>query len=641
VNISPRYATRILFGSALLAIAVWFVAQFPLGRPALAVLFAGYGVCLWRWPKLWLVALPAALPTFDLAPWSGRFFFDEFDALVLLTVGLLALRDRRDPSGTPMPRGLVWALLLLTGSYVLSTLIWLWPPPPITSDSFANYYSPYNSLRVAKGFVWALLLLRPLRQAIGRNDNSEYLLCIGFLLGLAGISIVAAYERWLFPGLLAWYSDYRVSSTFSSMHTGDGPIDVFLATTIPLMGSLAIARRRCWIPAAIGLSIVATYTVIAAAARGPVIAVVIAFGAGVLGLAATGAHRRRSLLAAALGFSALILAAPIALSRLPQIAFVQRFAQTQQDASTRLRHWRNSLALRDSSIKVQLLGMGLGSFPMFHQARSTNEDRAARYSFTDAPRRSLKLWSGGALLYTGQIIAIKPATDYQFRAQVRTAEPNALLTVNLCEIWLLTSRHCSTANLSLQAAPDRWQILSQTIPSESVGAPNSHLGFVAQPRTWLTLFARDAPLGGIEISEISLKDMQGYEVIRNGDFRDGADNWFWTSDRDLPWHTLDLWVQVLFDQGWLGVLALGFLVALTVTALIRQIVRGNLLSAVLLAAITGFMVTGVTVSIFDQPRLALMFYLLCFTALSKSMPPIRNAIHANKSTSRYKLSANH
>jgi len=37
-------------------------------------------------PKTSFPILLAALPVFDFAPWTGRFFFDEFDILLLTMV---------------------------------------------------------------------------------------------------------------------------------------------------------------------------------------------------------------------------------------------------------------------------------------------------------------------------------------------------------------------------------------------------------------------------------------------------------------------------------------------------------------------------------------------------------------------------
>src|SRR5579871_7068579 len=275
MNVSLRRGACLAFACALLAVTVWVVVDFPILRWTLALGFIVYAVCLWRWPWLWLVAIPALLPVLDLASWSGRFFFDEFDAVVLLTAAVLALHETATPvPAAPLPRELKWLLALLAASYLISTAIRLWPPVPITIDSFANYASPYNSLRVAKGFVWALLLLQPLRQAVARYPNAKLLLGYGFLIGLTGVALVTVYERWLFTGLLTWVTTYRTTASFSSMHTGDGPIDVWFAMSVPFVGLLLIHPK--WLrllPLTAALGMLSIYTLVAAQSRSPVIAV--------------------------------------------------------------------------------------------------------------------------------------------------------------------------------------------------------------------------------------------------------------------------------------------------------------------------------------------------------------------------------
>src|SRR6185295_338943 len=101
MNLSVRRIFYLAYGLVLLVLVSWFLADFPILRVPLFIGFALYVASLWRWPWLWLVAVPALLPLFDLASWSGRFFFDEFDAVVLLTVAILALRE--SPSGPTTP----------------------------------------------------------------------------------------------------------------------------------------------------------------------------------------------------------------------------------------------------------------------------------------------------------------------------------------------------------------------------------------------------------------------------------------------------------------------------------------------------------------------------------------------------------
>jgi len=607
------YTTCALF---LLALVGWFVVDFPILQIQLAIGFVVYGACLWRWPWLWLVAIPALLPIFDLAPWSGRFFFDEFDALVLLTVGVLGLRETGAEPLAPLPRKLLWAFALLIVSCLVSTGMRLWPPGPITVDSFSNYASPYNSLRVAKGFVWALALLRPYRQAVAQNRDAKRILGLGFLIGLMGVALVSLYERWLFPGLFAWNTDYRTTASFSSMHTGDGPIDIWLAMTMPFLGLLLF--RRSWIrllPLTVALALLASYALVVTQSRGPLIAVVLAYGVSLLALLATRSHRRRVGGAILLSLGAAILVAVVGLPVMAQTSLAQRFSQTREDALFRLGHWRNVLALRDHSLFAQVFGMGVGSFPAIHQERSVRESRATRYRYVlNGTDHFLTIWSGQSL-YMAQNVTATQNSSYAFSAKIRTSEPHAELTVSWCELWMLTSANCTWNSFALHRLPGQWQTLAQTIYSKQVGSGRWIAGFFVKRPTRLTFFVSNAPQSGVDVSGLSLKDMGGHELLRNGDFSRGSDNWFWAVDRDLQWHTLNSTIDILFSQGWFGLFAVGSFLCITFVSLARQIAKRDSYSALFLASLTGFVINGTTVSTFDQPRLVLAFYLVCFATL--------------------------
>lgn len=604
------------YGAVLLALVLWFVIDFPIFRLPIAAGFALYAAALWRWPWLWLVVLPVLLALFDLAPLSGRFFFDEFDAAVLLTAGVLALR-RTDPvSPASLPRDVQWVLALLTLSYLVSTLLRLLPLAPVTADSFANYASPYNSLRVAKGFLWALLLLNPMRQAAARGDDVKRLIATGFLVALAGVALISVYERWLFAGVFAWSTDYRTTANFSSMHTGDGPIDAWLAMAIPFLGLLFFSRRAIiLLPVSIALGLLSAYALFVTSSRGPAVAVVVAYAVGLFALLVTRANRRRAAIAFAssVGFAAVI--AFVALPMFAQSALGQRFAHAREDAAVRLHYWRYDLSLRDDTLLAKIFGMGVGSFPAIHQERSFREPRATRYRYvSDASGHYVRFWTD-LNLYMAQVADARQNSDYQFTARVRTSERHAQFTVMWCELWMLTPNNCTTDVFALLPQADRWQTLSRPIQTKSVGSGRYFAGLFFKRPTKLTFFISGAPTGGVDVGEVSLKDAAGRELLRNGDFARGADEWFWSEDGHWQWHTADLAVNILFDQGWFGLLAVGALIWVTVARLLRQILAGDELSAVFLASIVGFVVTGVTVSTFDQPRLSFAFYLISFSAL--------------------------
>ncbi len=614
MSIVVTRAARITFGLFLLTVVAWFVVGFPIFRAPLAAAFGVYAICLVRWPRLWLVALPGLLPVFDLAPWSGRFFFNEFDAVVLLTAGIFLLREMRNEDPIPIADSFTLALAGLTISYSISAAIPLLDLAPITPDSFANYLSPYNSLRVAKGFFWSLLLLGPLRQAIAKDAYARELFCIGLLVGLLGVSLVAVYERWLFAGLFVWNSEYRAAASFSSMHAGDGPIDVWLAMTIPLIATLVVNRhwaRR--LPAAVVLGLLSSYALIATGSRGPVLAVITAYAVGLLALAVTRMYPRHVLVASVFGVTAAIVTAT-GLPVLAQTGLGQRFSQLPEDALTRFDHWRFALDIRDKSVWTQVFGMGLGSFPRTFQNHVPSESRAGRYIFmNDGSIGFLRLFSG-LNLYMGQVVTIHPDSEYRITIRFRTSEPNATLTLLTCELWLTQSQNCTGADVKLPRS-EEWQTVSQLLRTDATGSPKSIAGIPVRPPTWLTFFVTDAQRSGVDIGAVSVKDPEGQELMQNADFRSGADRWFWVHDDHPSWHILNLVVHILFEQGWFGLLAFGALFAFTMFTLLQRMARGDLQSAVLLAALVGFVATGVEVSTLDEPRLTLAFCLLCFAVL--------------------------
>jgi hypothetical protein len=218
-------------------------------------------------------------------------------------------------------------------------------------------------------------------------------------------------------------------------------------------------------------------------------------------------------------------------------------------------------------------------------------------------------------LYMAQVVDARQDSDYQFTIRIRTSEPHAQLNVMWCEIWMLTSDNCTADVFALPARPMLWQTLSRPIYTKDVGSGRHIAGLFFKRPTKLTFFISGAPTSGVDVGSVSLKDAAGRELLRNGDFAHGADEWFWSEDGHWQWHTANLAVNILFDQGWFGLLAVGALVWVTIARLLRQLLAGDEVAAVYLASIVGFLVTGITVSTFDQPRLSFAFYLICLAAL--------------------------
>ena len=225
-----------------LAISVYPAPLWLLGG-ALALYL---GLLFWR-PELWLLAVPALLPVLDFAPWTGWFFLEELDLLLLATCAAGYWHLGRQPAPTKLPGVVRLALALFVLCYLVAAWRGVLPLAPLDANAFSNYVSPYNGLRVRKGVLWPVLLLPVLRHAAGQGgENLQRWLVPGMLLGLLACSLAVVWERLAFPGLFNFASDYRPTAPFSAMHTGGAALDAYLAMAFPFVALFLVGRQPHW-----------------------------------------------------------------------------------------------------------------------------------------------------------------------------------------------------------------------------------------------------------------------------------------------------------------------------------------------------------------------------------------------------------
>ncbi len=419
------FLTITAFGAvASMVLGVLLALHHPLW-PAL-VLCAFYAWALavaWR-PKIWLLAVPAALPWLNFSPWTGWQIFDEFDLLLLGTLAgghsrlawcqLQSLALKRSKSPTPCmppieswrgfdtrlgaPRqpgndgvyewvigltavlagvGLVQGFLSALGAAPADFAA---SPAGIDALLQQTYTDPMNSLRVFKSLGFALALLplmhSEMRTAAGVKQAGK-LLGQGVLAGLAFVIGIDLWERAAFPGLFDFSKRYRTVAWFWEMHVGGGALDSYLALVAPfVVWALWSAKRlRHWLLAAL-LAALTCYAALTTFSRGVYGAVFVPMAMLALlrwlqhkgvDLGALGQRVSLSLTAKLWhgrrgAWLALVLVFEIAVVLGTGSFMLDRLSRTDEDFDQRMAHWRSGVGLLKTPADW-VLGIGLGRLP--------------------------------------------------------------------------------------------------------------------------------------------------------------------------------------------------------------------------------------------------------------------------------------
>lgn len=598
----------LLAAALCVALLAAIVPGYPLGSLWLGAALAAYGALLLRWPGSWLLLVPAALPVLDLAPWTGRFYLDEFDALLATTVLAQAWRGRYGAraSGALAPAARA-ALLLFAVSTCAALLIGAWPLRPPGLNGLNHYYSPYNGVRMAKGLAWALLLWPPLRHSLARDvAGTQHRFALGMGLGVAAAALGVVWERLAFTGLFNFDSGYRVVGLFSAMHIGGSYIEAYFALALPFVAWWTLATRGLAARVAgAAMLVLGSYALLVTYARAGYLAAAI----GLLVLAATALLQRRLRHGHALR-AALLCAGVVALGWTigHGDTMQRRYAVSLRDLELRAAHWADALRMIDPAPRAWLAGMGLGSYPRIYFLRSGEGVAPSYLALRAEPGNTWLGMAAGTPLYLEQLVSVAPGR-YRFSVRARSADADARLAVPLCEKWMLYSRRCIWHTIAVGDTGGRWQNFSATLVNHALGKPGQ---LVARPLK-LSLF-NPAEGSEIEVDNVSLVDEHQRELLRNGDFSAGMDGWFFTSDNHQPWHLENAWLQLVFEQGLVGLAAFGALLLAAGAALARRLRARDAHAPVLAAALAAFLALSPFDSVFDFPRLALLVYLILLQA---------------------------
>ncbi len=588
----------------LLAFCIYRAATFPAMPVMLVLLLMLCAILVWHRPARLFLIIPLLLPVLDLAPWSGRFYFDEFDLLII--TGLAVGFARIPPVTRPQPRDTAGTLILagVAASLICATLIALLPWPASNPNAFISYFSPFNALRIGKGALWAFLCFALLQRLQAQDVDFRRQWSLGMAGGLALTVSVVFWERLTFSSLLDFSSDYRITGPISAMHTGGAYIECLLAVATPFL-LLLIWQTRSLAHKLLGLGLLlaTTYALMVTYSRNGYVAFAAALAIFLfLASCRSGSGWRRGFLVMALSICVLAVAIPVFTGQFAQ----QRLARMDKDLAVRESHWNDALDLRAPGGSTTLFGMGLGRFPASRYLYSSDQDRTGSYQLrTENENTFLRLVSGEAL-YVEQIVDIDPGRKHVLKMKARSKLPGEKLGISLCEKWMLTSFNCLWINLNINSTDNEWIQLETPFDA-------SHLSLAAWYFRKPVKLSLHTPAGTprhIDIDDIRLETRGKENLIRNGNFSTEMDHWFFSTDNHLNWHAKSLPVAVLFDQGWLGLAAV---LALALIALKRSAGRawhGDLHAAATLAAFTAFLITGLFDTLIDAPRFLFLFLML-------------------------------
>ena len=599
-----------LLAISVMGIVSVFALGFPLGRGTLAAALAGYWLWLQRQPAGWLLVLPVSISMLNFSLWSGRIFFDVNDAVVLTT---LAASLWRVPASVTcefdVDTSSKMILLALVVSYVISTWIGIQPLSPIDVNSFNNLDSGYNALRIAKGFLWALLLLPILLRNRREGEKVFIWFSAGMIVAVILVTMCVLWERLVFTGLLDWSDPFRVTGMFWGMNTGGAYLDAFLAVGVMfLLGALQDNNVSIVVRRALALAFpFVAYAVAVTFSRALYAAVLVAIIVWLLMrfVQKRNVDSRQTWVLTVVAMSvALAITIPILGGRFASY----RFSQIRDDISLRMYHWEDALQIRDHDVEATMFGMGMGSYPRTYLRRSAERIRPGTYQVMAENGTPFLRIGGADGFYIGQHVQISPHSMYRLMMKARIRSAGQGRRVSVCERALLYSFNCVLLKV-VGGQDNKWQ--NMTIDFNSGEIANQEW-FRRRP---VFLSLSNSGRSYLDVTDMSLMDSAGSELLENGDFSQGMDHWFPTEDVHLPWHTSNLFLGIAFDMGLAGLGTFLLLLAVTLHRLWADNRLGKSRASILLGSLVAVLVIGLGDSLFDEPRITLLFYMLVLLAL--------------------------
>ena len=575
-----------------------------------------------RWRALWLVVLPACLPAANLAPWTGWIAFDEFDIIVLGAIagGFANLASSRaNPWAPPVERSHHQLWFVVPSLCFCVALLGLARGLAVDGASpigwYDEYRSPINALRVVKSLLLAVPLLPLMRRELCRSECAAIgRVAAGMLIGASIVALATVAERVAYVGLFDFSRAYRTTALFWEMHVGGAAIDGYLALAWPVV-AWAVLRAQTpsrWVAAAV-LAVVVEYACLTTFSRGLYMAVAGAIVVLFIGLRRQAPPslppwRRRSD-----AVLAIVLVAQL-IALVGADTFMRaRLNSSESDLAKRLVHWRHGIDLLRTPTDWWL-GKGSGRFP-FEYARSVPEDefpgsmrvvQSSEGAHLDlaGPDRDSSL--AGRYEITQQVPI--ETTPYRVAFDVRVSRP-VRLGISVCTMHLLYEGSCQRATVRVFPDIASWQHASVPLtgPPLPVG--------VGLPRTAVFAITVLDVNASASLDNISLESSRFSNMLRNADFTAGLAHWFPVAkDYFIPWHIDNFYLELLIEQGILGLAAVALLLGTALARLGSVAQRTSTATPYLMASLVGALLVGTVNSLIDMPRVAFLLFFLSLIA---------------------------
>ncbi len=573
------------------------------GFLTLTVPFALRELTLARTPARWgLAAAVLALTAYACLTTFSR---GVYLAVPVGVVVFLGLHIRQFQQVAPSPGGKVPGGQPVNGVR-LATAFWL----AVGFAVGAAWTFQTSGYRGMAALLGTIALMLPLAQVVRRFRAGQWLLAL--VLGLA-LALLAGAMAWLLPkgAYVAWALAALLTAVMLWLGRRATP-------AASITGPLAFGGFLATVAAG---ALVANHWGDAAGLQHAVPALL-----AVLALCVLAGVRRKPLWPQALRWQATMVCALGVVATVVSVvdggAYMgDRFSTGEQDMGTRLAHWRLGRDMLRTPADWWL-GKGMGRFPANYFLQGDPEQHPGDYRLKQEDGNTFLTLTGGLhVLGWGEMLRVSqriapPGSSAVVTARVR-ADQNVQLHFEVCEKHLLYSQACLIANSNIKGVPGVWQELRVPLKGDAVSRGDWYA-----PRLLAFSMAMATNGGVANLADISLVGANGRELLTNGDFSAGMAHWFFSSDRyHLPWHIKSLYLNVLFDQGLVGLSLWGLLLAgaLWRTSLGRA--RRNPLAPALAAGLSGFAVVGLFDSLVDVPRLAWLFYLLVMVALTLPREP--------------------